>query len=425
MAVDERSIERAVAAVVDCELDLPLGEAGMVRAVGRRRHGVEIVLALPVASWPGVDDLRRRVALAAATVPGVREAVVEVKVMDDEGREVLRSRLRARMEGAGAPATDGAGAHDGGDGGAGATGHEGHGLSGHGLSGQGHSGQGHSAEGRPIPSFLQPGSKTRVVGISSGKGGVGKSSVTVNLAIALTKAGKRVGILDADVYGFSVPKMIGADHEPVVVGDTVIPASCHGVRVLSMGFFVPDDTPVIWRGPMLHKTIEQFLGDAYWGAPDMLLVDMPPGTGDVTLSLAQYMTRAEMLVVTTPQAAAQRVAQRSAFAARKLKLSVRGVVENMSWFTGDDGTRYELFGRGGGQALADDLGVPLLGQVPLVPALREGGDEGVPVALADPEGEAAAAFDALAAALVAMGPARVYRRELSVREARGPSEPGT
>ncbi len=415
MAVDERSIERAVAAVVDCELDLPLGEAGMVRAVGRRRHGVEIVLALPVASWPGVDDLRRRVALAAATVPGVREAVVEVKVMDDEGREVLRSRLRARMEGAGAPATDGAGAHDGGDGGAGATGHEGH----------GHGGHGHGAEGRPTPSFLRPGSKTRVVGISSGKGGVGKSSVTVNLAIALTKAGKRVGILDADVYGFSVPKMIGADHEPVVVGDTVIPASCHGVRVLSMGFFVPDDTPVIWRGPMLHKTIEQFLGDAYWGAPDMLLVDMPPGTGDVTLSLAQYMTRAEMLVVTTPQAAAQRVAQRSAFAARKLKLSVRGVVENMSWFRGDDGTRYELFGRGGGQALADDLGVPLLGQVPLVPALREGGDEGVPVALADPEGEAAAAFDALAAALVAMGPARVYRRELSVREARGRSEPGT
>jgi ATP-binding protein involved in chromosome partitioning len=405
MAVDERSLERAVAAVVDRELGLPLGEAGMVRSVGRRRHGAEVVLALPVASWPGVDDLRQRVGEAASAVPGVQDVAVGVAVMDDGGREALRARLRARMAGAGELAPGGA-----------------HGEPAHGEPA--HGGQAHGGQGRPTPSFLQPESKTRVVGISSGKGGVGKSSVTVNLAIALTNAGQRVGILDADVYGFSVPKMIGADHEPVVIGDTVIPASCHGVRVLSMGFFVPDDTPVIWRGPMLHKAIEQFLGDAYWGDPDMLLVDMPPGTGDVTLSLAQYMTRAEVLVVTTPQAAAQRVAQRSAFAARKLKLSVRGVIENMSWFRGDDGTRYELFGRGGGQALADDLGVPLLGQVPLVPALREGGDEGLPVALRDPGGEASAAFDALAAALVAMGPSRVYRRELSVREVRGHPEPG-
>ena len=414
MAVDERSLERAVASVVDPELGLPLGEAGMVRSAVRRRHGVEIVLALPVASWPGVDELRQRVGEAVTAVPGVQDVAVGVAVMDDAGREALRARLRAKMAGAGEPAPDGA--H-----GAPAHGAPSHGGDAH--AGHAHGGA-HGGEARPTPSFLQPGSKTRVVGISSGKGGVGKSSVTVNLAIALAKAGRRVGILDADVYGFSVPKMIGADHEPVVIGDTVVPASCHGVRVLSMGFFVPDDTPVIWRGPMLHKAIEQFLGDAYWGEPDVLLVDMPPGTGDVTLSLAQYMTRAEVLVVTTPQAAAQRVAQRSAFAARKLKLSVRGVIENMSWFRGDDGTRYELFGRGGGQALADDLGVPLLGQVPLVPALREGGDEGVPVALRDPEGEAAAAFDALAAALAAMGPARVYRRELSVREVRGQTEPG-
>ena len=183
-----------------------------------------------------------------------------------------------------------------------------------------------------------------------------------------------------------------------------------------MGFFVPDDQPVIWRGPMLHKAIEQFLGDAYWGEPDFLLVDMPPGTGDVTLSLAQVMPRAEILVVTTPQPAAQRVAQRSAYAARKLKLSVRGVIENMSWFTGDDGTRYELFGRGGGQALADDLGVPLLGQLPLVPALRQGGDDGRPIVVADPDGDVAVAFDALAHRLAALGPARVYRRELAVRQ---------
>ncbi len=182
-----------------------------------------------------------------------------------------------------------------------------------------------------------------------------------------------------------------------------------------MGFFVPEDQPVIWRGPMLHKAIQQLLFDAYWGQPDFLLIDMPPGTGDVTLSLAEIAPRAEVVVVTTPQPAAQRVAQRSAFAARKLKLPVRGVIENMSWFTGDDGVRYELFGSGGGQALAADLGVPLLGQVPLVPELREGGDTGKPIVAFDPEAEASIAFAALAARLVSMGPGRVYRRELTVR----------
>ena len=404
MAVDERALERAVAAVVDRELELTLEEAGMVHSVDVRRHRAEIVLALPVSPWPSEEELRQRVAQVASTVPGVREAAVGVGLMADADRDVLRARLRRRMAGdatTGADADTDAAQHDGAQ-------HDAAGA----APDHGHA---HGGQARPTPSFLLPGSKTRVVGISSGKGGVGKSSVTVNLAIALSKAGKRVGILDADVYGFSVPKMVGADHDPVVIGDLVVPVVCHGIRVLSMGFFVPDDTPVIWRGPMLHKAIEQFLSDAYWGDPDFLLVDMPPGTGDVTLSLAQYMARAEVLVVTTPQPAAQRVAQRSAFAARKLKLSVRGVVENMSWFTADDGTRYELFGRGGGQALADDLGVPLLGQVPLVPALREGGDEGVPVALGEPDGEAARAFDALAEALLGMGPARVYRRELSVR----------
>ena len=199
---------------------------------------------------------------------------------------------------------------------------------------------------------MLPRSRTRVIGISSGKGGVGKSSVTVNLAVALAQQGHDVGILDADVYGFSVPKMLGVRNDPLIIDDLVIPPTVHGVRCLSMGFFVPDEQPVIWRGPMLHKALEQFLVDAYWGEPDFLLVDMPPGTGDVTLSLGQYLTKTEVFVVTTPQAAAQRVAQRSAYAARKLKLAVRGVIENMSWFTGDDGTRYELFGAGGGQALA-------------------------------------------------------------------------
>jgi ATP-binding protein involved in chromosome partitioning len=271
---------------------------------------------------------------------------------------------------------------------------------------------GHAA---PVPTFLAPDAKTRVIGVSSGKGGVGKSTVTVNLAIALAQAGHRVGLLDADVYGFSAPKMLGTDHDPVILGDIVLPTSAHGVRCLSMGYFVPDDQPVIWRGPMLHKAIQQFLTDAYWGEPDFVLVDMPPGTGDVALTLAEVMPRAEIVVVTTPQPAAQRVAQRSAFAARRLKLSVRGVIENMSWFTGDDGTRYELFGSGGGATLAADLGVPLLGHVPLVNAVRLGGDEGRPVTAVDPEGETARAFRAITERLVALGPARVYRRELSLR----------
>jgi ATP-binding protein involved in chromosome partitioning len=262
---------------------------------------------------------------------------------------------------------------------------------------------------------MAAGSRTRVIGISSGKGGVGKSSVTVNLAVALAARGHDVGLLDADVYGFSVPKMLGVTRGPVAIDDLLVPPVVHGVRCLSMGFFVPDEQPVIWRGPMLHKALEQFLVDSYWGEPDFLLIDMPPGTGDVTLSLGQYLPRTEILVVTTPQAAAQRVAQRSAYAAKKLKLAVRGVVENLSWFTGDDGTRYELFGAGGGQALADDLEVPLLGQVPLVPALRVGGDTGVPVRVADPDGEAALAFDALATRIEELGPARIYRRELNVR----------
>ena len=277
----------------------------------------------------------------------------------------------------------------------------------------------------PVPAFLAPDATTRVIGVSSGKGGVGKSTVTVNLAIALAQAGHRVGLLDADVYGFSVPKMLGTDHDPVILGDIVLPTSAHGVRCLSMGYFVPDDQPVIWRGPMLHKAIQQFLTDAYWGEPDFVLVDMPPGTGDVALTLAEVMPRAEIVVVTTPQPAAQRVAQRSAFAARRLKLSVRGVIENMSWFTGDDGTRYELFGSGGGATLAADLGVPLLGQVPLVNAVRLGGDEGRPVTAVDPDAETAGAFRAITEKLVALGPARVYRREaqLALRRARGGPSP--
>jgi ATP-binding protein involved in chromosome partitioning len=254
-----------------------------------------------------------------------------------------------------------------------------------------------------------------VIGISSGKGGVGKSSVTVNLAVALAARGYDVGVLDADVYGFSVPKMLGVNRKAIALDSLLVPPIVNGVRCMSIGFFVPDDQPVVWRGPMLHKALEQFLVDSYWGEPDFLLIDMPPGTGDVALSLAQYLPRTETYVVTTPQPAAQRVAQRSAYAAKKLKLSVRGVIENLSWFTGDDGVRYELFGAGGGHLLAEALGVPLLGQIPLVPAVRKGGDEGVPVHVSDPDSEAARCFDALAERIVALGPSRIYRSELAIR----------
>jgi ATP-binding protein involved in chromosome partitioning len=390
MSIDESQVTAAVAAVVDPELRRTLGELGMVGAVRVKRKRVTVELALPVAHYPQVDELVDRVRQAVAPLPGVDELAVDSDVMEEEPRARLRMLLRGEpVDGGTQHAADDGHGHDHGA----PLGHE---------------------EGRPNR-FMLPRSKTRILGISSGKGGVGKSSVTVNLAVALARKGYDVGILDADVYGFSVPKMLGIAVDPLIICDLVVPPTANGVRCLSMGYFVPDDTPVIWRGPMLHKALEQFLVDAYWGEPDFLLIDMPPGTGDVTLSLGQYLTKTEVYVVTTPQPAAERVAQRSAYAARKLKLAVRGVIENMSWFTGDDGTRYELFGAGGGRQLADELGVPLLGQVPLVSALREGGDTGVPVMVADPEGEVAQVFDRLADSMVELGPARVYRKELTVR----------
>ena len=391
MSIDESQVTAAVGAVTDPELRRPLAELGMVGSLQTRRKRVAVELALPVAHYPQVEELEERIRRAAGTVAGVDEVSVTTVVMGEEPRARLRMLLRGEpVEGGTQHA-----AYDGHD-----HGHE-------------HGGQLGHEEGRPNR-FMLPRSKTRILGISSGKGGVGKSSVTVNLAVALAQRGLDVGILDADVYGFSVPKMLGVTNDPLIIGDLVVPPTANGVRCLSMGYFVPDDTPVIWRGPMLHKALEQFLVDAYWGEPDYLLIDMPPGTGDVTLSLGQYLTKTEVYVVTTPQPAAERVAQRSAYAARKLKLAVRGVIENMSWFTGDDGKRYELFGAGGGAQLADELGVPLLAQVPLVSALRQGGDDGIPTVLAEPDGEVASVFDALATSIIDLGPARVYRKELTL-----------
>ena len=284
MAVDQSELVAALDAIVEPELGLPLGVLGMVRDVSARRRRVRIELALPVAAWPGSDELADEVHRVALAAPGVDEIEFDLTVMDEDERAALRIALRTRMEGTVTTDAD-----------AGSEGDHDHG---------GHEGHGHAHGGEaPTPSFLLQDATTRVIGVSSGKGGVGKSTVTVNLAVALARAGHSVGLLDADVYGFSVPKMLGTDHDPIILGDVVIPTSKHGVKCLSMGFFVPDDQPVIWRGPMLHKAIEQFLSDAYWGQPDFVLVDMPPGTGDVALTLAQVMPKAEIIVVTTPQPA--------------------------------------------------------------------------------------------------------------------------
>jgi ATP-binding protein involved in chromosome partitioning len=260
----------------------------------------------------------------------------------------------------------------------------------------GHAGHDHGAPspgGMPQqPQFFTDG-KTTVIAVASGKGGVGKSSVTVNLAASLAADGHRVGVLDADVWGFSVPRMMGVSGQPVAFNNMILPLESHGVRIISMGFFVDEETPVIWRGPMLHKAINQFLGDVYWGDLDFLLCDLPPGTGDVSISLASFLPGAQMLVVTTPQEAARKVAERAGKMAERTHLRPIGVIENMSWFECPHcGEREEIFGSGGGQEAADTLGVPLVGQIPLYPPLRRGGDEGTPLVVADPDSAAGLAL---------------------------------
>ena len=374
MAISDQELLAAVAAVEDPRMLHPLGELGMVRSVRSRRRGASVVLAVPGRGYADsrvlAGELVRRAAEAAGRA-GAGDVEVEVLPMDEDELGELRARLLAA--------------------------------------------DGRSPDGGRGNPFAERGSTARVIGVSSGKGGVGKSSVTVNLAVSLARLGHRVALLDADVYGFSVPGMLGVDQPPLVIGDVVVPPVAHGVRCISMGMFVDEDQAVVWRGPMLHKALEQFLVDVHWGQPQFLVVDMPPGTGDVALSMAQYLPRTELYVVTTPQPAARRVAQRSATMARQLKLPVRGVIENMSWFTGDDGKRYELFGAGGGAQLAGSLGLPLVAQIPFEPAVRSGGDDGRPVAAADPGSEVAQAFLELAEAVVRTGPPRVYRNELKVR----------
>jgi ATP-binding protein involved in chromosome partitioning len=363
MAVTEAQIVDALRSVDDPELHKSVVDLDMVRETRIDGNRVEVTLAVIVEDYAEPDELIARTASALGALDGVRDVTVHIVAMTDEERRDLRLRLH------GDPAATAG-------------------------SGPAH---GH-AQGRAVP-FQDPASRTRVILVASGKGGVGKSSITVNLAISLANRGKRVAIVDADVWGFSIPPMLGIDRPPTLVDNTmIIPPTANGVTCASIGFFVRDDQPVVWRGPMLHKALEQFLTDFYWGEPDFLVVDMPPGTGDISLSIAQFLPRSEAYIVTTPQAAAQRVAQRAGlmFQGDQLKIPVQGVIENMSWFTGDDGKRYELFGANGGQVLADRLGVPLIGQVPLVPELREGGDVGRPVTVTDPDGEAAQAFAAIA-----------------------------
>ncbi len=379
MALTPNEVLDALRPVEDPELHRSIVDLKMVRNIDVDLPTVSVTVALTTPACPLRNEIDRRVTDAVRGLAGVDSVAIEFTSMTDDEREQLRRDLH------GDPAST-AGTH------------------------QGH---GH-AEGRAIP-FADPSSRTRVLLIASGKGGVGKSSVSTNLAIALAQRDHTVGILDADVWGFSIPRMLGVDRPPTLIDEMIVPPEANGVRCISMGFFAQEDQAVIWRGPMLHKALEQFLTDVFWDEPDYLLIDLPPGTGDVSISIAQYLPRAEVYVVTTPQPAAQRVAQRAAFMADKVHLEVKGIIENMAWFTGDDGKRYEIFGEGGGQALADRVEAPLLGQIPLVPELRIGSDGGRPIMAEAPESEAGRAFAAIAEQIdTVLAPTRRSHPELRV-----------
>ena len=347
----------ALAKVNDPEIRRPVTELGMVKSVSVDDAGhVALELFLTVAGCPMKDTLRKDTSAALLRVPGVVSVDVALDVMSDEQRAALRTQLRGGV-----------------------------------------------AE-REIP-FAKSGSLTRVYAVASGKGGVGKSSVTVNLAAALAAEGLKVGVVDADVHGFSIPRMLGVTGLPTQVDDMILPPISHEVKVISIGMFVPGNQAVVWRGPMLHRALQQFLGDVFWGDLDILLLDLPPGTGDIAISIGQLLPTAEILVVTTPQQAAAEVAERAGSIALQTHQRVVGVVENMSWLELPDGSRQEIFGSGGGKTVADSLTrligapVPLLGQVPLDAGLREGGDSGTPIVLSDPDSPAAVVLRAVAKGL--------------------------
>ncbi|HWC21456.1 MAG TPA: Mrp/NBP35 family ATP-binding protein [Flexivirga sp.] len=351
------AIRAALADVQDPEIHRPITELNMVESVDIADDGkVTVTILLTIAGCPMKTRLQTDTTAAVSKVEGVTAVDVRLGVMSDEQRAALKDQLR-----------------------------------------------GGQAE-KEIP-FAKPGSLTRVYAVASGKGGVGKSSVTVNLAAALADSGLRVGVVDADIYGFSVPRMLGVENRPTQVDDMILPPDSNGVKVISIGMFVPGNQPVVWRGPMLHRALQQFLGDVFWGDLDVLLLDLPPGTGDIAISVAQLIPNAEVLVVTTPQQAAAEVAERAGAIALQTKQRVAGVIENMSWMELPDGTRQEIFGSGGGQQVAESLtrsiGAPveLLGQIPLDVTLREGADQGTPVVLGNPDSPAAVALRGIAKGL--------------------------
>jgi ATP-binding protein involved in chromosome partitioning len=378
----EAEMIEALRPVEDPELHRSIVDLGMVKQVSLEGAKATVVIALTTPGCPLRNEIQHRVTAALIPLDGIEDVGLDFTVMSPEQLASLRQTLN------GNPAAT-----------AGSQPAHGH------------------AEGRVIP-FADPTSSTRVLLIASGKGGVGKSSVSTNLAVSLAARGKSVAIVDADVWGFSIPRMLGIDQQPTVIDSMLIPPEAHGVRCISMGFFAGEDQAVIWRGPMLHKALEQFLTDVFWDDPDYLVIDLPPGTGDIAISISQFLPRAEVFVVTTPQPAAQRVAQRAAAMAEKVNLKVRGVIENMSWFNGDDGTRYEIFGAGGGRELAERLEVPLLGQIPLITELREGSDNGNPIVATDPDSESAQVFARIAETIdVALAPTRRYNKGLNLLEA--------
>jgi ATP-binding protein involved in chromosome partitioning len=349
-------IRKALEVVIDPELHRSIVELDMVRSIDVSANGVvDVTVSLTTPGCPIKGHFQSSVAQAVSALEGVTHVNVYFDVLSDTQKQALQQKLGRGSLPAGALAQ-----------------------------------------------------VANVLCVGSGKGGVGKSTLTANLAAALTAEGKRVGVLDADVWGYSIPRMygLGATRPPVSPQRKIIPLESHGVKVMSIGFFVEEDAAVVWRGPMLHKALTQFLQDVEWGALDYLLVDLPPGTGDVSMTLAQLLPQAQFMIVTTPQATAQKVARRAAQMAHKVDLEIGGVIENMSSFTTPSGERFAIFGEGGGQELADELDVPLLGKVPLTMPLREHADSGVPLVIEDPDDAASQAIRQVARGLIAMTPAK-------------------
>lgn len=355
--ITESAVRSALSRVEDPEIGKPITELGMVKSVDITGDNVAVEVYLTIAACPMKSTITDNTRAAVQEVEGVANVTVTTDVMSDDQRRELRTSLRGNTPEAAIP-------------------------------------------------FAQPDSTTRVYAVASGKGGVGKSSMTVNLAVSLAAQGWKVGVLDADIYGHSVPGLLGSDQRPTPVDEMIMPPIAHGVKMISIAHFVDGNAPVVWRGPMLHRAIQQFLADVYWGDLDFLFLDLPPGTGDVAISVAQLVPNAELLIVTTPQAAAAEVAERAGSISQQTNQRVAGVIENMSAMVLPDGTVMDVFGSGGGQLVAERLSVltgstvPLLGQVPLDPQLRVHGDDGHPIAISEPDSPAGKSIRAMAEQLV-------------------------